>query len=139
MQAQQDDYALALAEIRRGRKTSHWIWYIFPQMAGLGVSALSQRYTIRSLAEAEAYLSHPMLGPRLRECAEAVIGVEGRSAREIFGSPDDMKLRSCVTLFASVSPAESVFHQVLMLYFQGEGDSQPLHLLGLAPNGASVV
>ncbi len=139
IQAQQDDYAQALAEIRSGRKASHWMWYLFPQLAGLGFSVLSQRYAIRSLAEAQAYLAHPMLGPRLRECAEAVIGVEGRSAREIFGSPDDRKLRSCATLFARVSPAGSVFHQVLMLSFQGEGDPQTLRLLGLAPNGASVV
>ena len=131
VQAQQDVYAQALAEIRRGRKASHWMWYIFPQLTGLGLSAMSQRYAIRGLAEAKAYLSHPMLGPRLRECAEAVIGVEGRSAREIFGAPDDMKLRSCATLFAGVSPAGSVFHRVLTLYFQGEGDPQTLRLLGL--------
>ncbi|NEX21311.1 DUF1810 domain-containing protein [Thiorhodococcus mannitoliphagus] len=135
VQAQEDDYAQALAEIRSGRKRSHWMWYIFPQLAGLGFSALSQRYAIRSLAEAEAYLSHPVLGPRLRACAEAVIGVEGRSAREIFGSPDDLKLRSCATLFARVSPAGSVFHRVLTRYFQGEGDPQTLRLLGLAPSG----
>ena len=95
VQAQRDDYAQALAEIRCGRKRSHWMWYIFPPLAGLGLSDMSQRYAIRSLAEADAYLSHPVLGPRLRECAEAVTGVEGRSAREIFGSPDDMKPRSC--------------------------------------------
>jgi uncharacterized protein (DUF1810 family) len=139
VQAQQDDDAQVLAEIRGGRKGSHWMWYLFPQLAGLGFSVLSQRYAIRSLAEAQAYLSHPMLGLRLRECAEAVIGVEGRSAREILGSPDDMQLRSCATLFVSVSPVGSVFHRVRTLYFQGEGDPRTLRLLGLAPNGGFVV
>lgn len=139
VQAQQDQYAQALSEIRSGRKGSHWMWYIFPQLAGLGLSAMSRHYAISSLAEAEAYLRHPLLGPRLRECAEAAAGLEGRSAREIFGSPDDMKLRSCATLFARVSPAGSVFHRLLTRYFQGEDDPQTLRLLGLAPNGASEV
>src|SRR5437762_8769015 len=92
VQAQQDDYAQALSEIRSGRKESHWMWYIFPQFDGLGFSSTSKRYAIKSIAEAEAYLSHPVLGPRLMECAEAVLRVEGRSAHEIFGSPDDVKL-----------------------------------------------
>src|SRR5262245_19144102 len=101
--AQEDDYDTALAEVRDGDKRSHWMWYIFPQFAGLGFSSMSRRYAIRSAAEVEVYLRHPVLGPRLIECAEAAIGVEGHSALEIFGSPDDMKLRSCATLFASVS------------------------------------
>jgi uncharacterized protein (DUF1810 family) len=113
VQAQHRDYEQALSEIRSGRKTSHWMWYIFPQFEGLGSSAMSQRYSIKSLGEAEAYLRHPVLGPRLIECAEAVLGVKGRSAVEIFGSPDDLKLRSCATLFASVSPTGSVFHRLL--------------------------
>lgn len=133
VQAQAGDYERALAEIRNGRKRSHWMWYIFPQFDGLGFSPTSKRYAIKSVAEAKAYLAHPVLGPRLRECAEAVLGVEGRSAFEIFGSPDDMKLRSCATLFASVSPAGSVFHRLLDKYYQGEKDSQTLHLLGSAP------
>jgi uncharacterized protein (DUF1810 family) len=133
VQAQAEDYEPALAEIRSGRKQSHWMWYIFPQFDGLGFSSTSKRYAIKSAAEARAYLDHPVLGPRLRECAEAVLGVEGRSASEIFGSPDDMKLRSCATLFAHVSAAGSVFDQLLDKYYQGVRDSQTLRLLGIAP------
>jgi uncharacterized protein (DUF1810 family) len=135
VQAQEDDYDQALSEIRSGRKRSHWMWYIFPQYAGLGFSATSQWYAIKSLAEAEAYLRHPVLGPRLTECAEAALRTEGRSAFEIFGSPDDMKLRSCATLFAQVSPAGSVFHLMLDKYFRGEPDGKTLRLLGIAPEG----
>lgn len=130
--AQEDDYEQALYEVRSGRKRSHWMWYIFPQLDGLGFSATSRRYSIKSLPEAEAYLSHPILGPRLRECAEAALGVAGRSAYEIFGSPDDMKLRSCATLFACVSPAGSVFERLLDKYFRGESDPSTLRLLGIA-------
>ena len=133
VQAQEGDHARALSEIKSGRKRSHWMWYIFPQFDGLGFSPTSKRYAIKSIAEAQAYLAHPVLGPRLKECAEAALGVEGRSAFEILGSPDDMKLRSCATLFASVSPAGSVFHRLLDKYYQGEADSQTLHLLGSAP------
>ena len=133
VEAQRDDYQRALSEIRSGRKRSHWMWYIFPQLDGLGFSSTSRRYSIKSLAEAEAYLGHPVLGPRLVECAEAALQVEGRSAFEIFGSPDDMKLRSCATLFACVSPAGSVFHRLLDKYFQGGRDGKTLGLLGIAP------
>src|SRR6476620_2362616 len=111
--AQKTDYTQALAEIRAGRKRSHWMWFVFPQIEGLGHSSMSRRYAIKSVAEARAYLEHRVLGPRLLECCEAALGVEGRSAHEIFGSPDDMKLRSCGTLFASVSPPGSVFHRLL--------------------------
>ena len=104
VRAQTDDYQRALAEIVSGRKRSHWMWYVFPQFDGLAFSATSKRYAIKSVAEAQAYLAHPVLGPRLLECAEAVVRVEGRSAAEIFGSPDDLKLRSCATLFASLTP-----------------------------------
>ena len=128
--AQEDDYDRALAEIKSGRKRTHWMWYIFPQYDGLGFSPTSRRYAIKSVAEAKAYLEHPVLGPRLVECAEAVLLVEGRSAFEMFGSPDDMKLRSCATLFASVSPAGSVFDRLLESYFQGKGDDKTLRLLG---------
>ena len=131
--AQEDDYEQALSEIRSGRKQSHWMWYIFPQFDGLGFSSTSKRYSIKSVAEAEAYLGHPVLGPRLMECAEAVLRVEGRSAFEIFGSPDDMKLRSCATLFAHVSPAGSVFERLLSKYFDGEPDDRTLRLIGAAP------
>src|SRR5262245_33973871 len=117
VQAQRSDYDRALAEIRAGRKRSHWMWYIFPQHDGLGSSSMAKTYAIKSVAEAEAYLRHPVLGPRLVECAEAVVGVEGRSAHEIFGSPDDLKLRSCATLFARVSPAGSVFERLLQKYY----------------------
>jgi uncharacterized protein (DUF1810 family) len=133
VQAQADDYERALAELRSGRKHSHWMWYIFPQFDGLGFSSTSRRYSIKSVAEAEAYLSHPVLGPRLLECAEAVLDFEGRSAFEIFGSPDDLKLRSCATLFACVSPAGSVFDRLLEKYFQSGRDGKTLRLLGSAP------
>jgi uncharacterized protein (DUF1810 family) len=132
VKAQEPDYARALAEIKAGRKRSHWMWYIFPQFDGLGFSSTSRRYAIKSLAEAEAYLRHPVLGPRLVECAEAALCVERRSASEIFGSPDDMKLRSSATLFACVSPAGSAFERLLARYFQGRRDIKTLDLLGLA-------
>ncbi len=132
VQAQSGIYDQALHEIRQGRKRSHWMWFVFPQVAGLGMSSTSQHYAIQSVAEAEAYLSHPTLGPRLRECTEAVLAVDGRSAREIFGTPDDLKLRSCATLFARVSPAGSIFHQLLDKYFQGDPDPKTLGLLDAA-------
>ena len=131
--AQAASYETALGEIRAGRKRSHWMWYIFPQYAGLGVSATSQRYAITSVAEAEAYLNHPVLGRRLMECAEALVGVKNRSAHEIFGSPDDLKLKSCATLFAQVSPAGSIFERVLDKYFDGERDGNTLRLAGSKP------
>jgi uncharacterized protein (DUF1810 family) len=131
LQAQEDDYEQALSEIKDGRKRSHWIWYIFPQIDGLGFSPTSKRYAIKSIEEARAYLEHPILGPRLRECAEAALGVEGRSAREIFGSPDDLKLRSCATLFACVSPPGSVFERLLGKYYGGGRDDSTLRLLGI--------
>ena len=130
VRAQERDYGEALSEIRSGRKRTHWMWYIFPQFDGLGFSSTSRRYAIRSAAEAEAYLGHPILGPRLLEIAEAAAGIEGRSAFEVFGSPDDMKLRSCATLFAKVSPAGSVFERLLARYFGGEPDGETLRLLG---------
>jgi uncharacterized protein (DUF1810 family) len=130
VRAQEGDCERALAEIRAGRKQSHWMWYIFPQFDGLGFSPTSRHYAIKSLAEARAYLAHPVLGPRLAECAEAALGVEGRSALEVFGSPDDLKLRSCATLFAHVSPAGSVFERLLDRYFNGERDDRTLRLIG---------
>jgi uncharacterized protein (DUF1810 family) len=136
VEAQASDHERALAEIRSGRKRSHWMWYIFPQIDGLGFSSMSRRYAIKSLAEAEAYLNHPVLGPRLKECAEAALQIEGRSAREIFGSPDDMKLRSCATLCARVSPPGSVFEELLEKYFAGEPDEKTVRLLGTATEGA---
>ena len=128
VRAQAPDYERALSELRAGEKRSHWMWYIFPQIAGLGHSPMSHRYSIKSAAEARAYLDHPVLGPRLRECAAVVIGIVGRSVLEIFGSPDDMKLLSCATLFARVSH-EAVFDQLIQKYFDGQPDKETLRLL----------
>jgi uncharacterized protein (DUF1810 family) len=133
--AQEGDYERALAELRSGRKRTHWMWYIFPQLDGLGFSATAKRYAIKSAEEARAYLAHPILGPRLRECGEAVLRIEGRSATAIFGSPDDWKLRSCATLFASVSPPGSVFDRLLSTYYGGERDTKTLQLLDAAQAG----
>ena len=130
VQAQEQSYEEAMAEIRRGRKRSHWMWYVFPQFDGLGFSETSRHYAIKSVGEAEAYLHHPVLGPRLLDSVQAALGLEARSASEVFGSPDDMKLRSCATLFASVSPVGSVFEQLLDRYFGGEPDEKTLRLLG---------
>jgi uncharacterized protein (DUF1810 family) len=130
--AQDNDYAAALAEIRSGRKRSHWMWYVFPQFEGLGASATSRLYAVKSVAEAGAYLRHPVLGARLRECAQAVLGIDRRSATDIFGSPDDMKLRSCATLFAYCSQEGSVFHQIIDKYFAGRHDERTLHLIDRA-------
>lgn len=133
VRAQQDDYEQALAEIARGRKRTHWMWYIFPQIDGLAFSSTSKLYSIKSVEEARAYLDHPILGPRLLECAEAAVRVEGRTATEIFGSPDDVRLRSCATLFASVMPPDSVFARLLRKYYGGVRDVRTLHLLGIEP------
>lgn len=129
VRAQAHDFDRALSEIRRGRKQSHWMWFIFPQFDGLGASTMSRHYAIKSLAEAEAYLSHHVLGPRLMACAEAALAIDGASAHDIFGSPDDMKLRSSATLFARVSPPGSVFERILDKYFQGQRDEKTLRLL----------
>jgi len=135
VEAQKVNYEQALAEVKSGRKQSHWMWYVFPQFDGLGSSQPSQKYSIKSVAEAKAYLSHPTLGSRLIAIAAAALSVEGRSAYEIFGSPDDMKLKSCATLFASVSPNGSVFEQILDKFFQGDRDLKTLSLLGVADKG----
>lgn len=128
--AQASDYARALSEIRAGRKRSHWMWYVFPQYDGLGRSATSRRYAIRSLDEARAYLRHPVLGPRLVECAEAVVALAAPSASAVFPPPDDLKLRSCATLFAAVTPAGSVFARLLGRFFEGHPDAETLRLIG---------
>ncbi len=135
VRAQESDYARALSEIRSGRKRTHWMWYIFPQIDGLAFSSTSKHYSIKSIEEAKAYLNHPILGPRLLECAEAVARLQGRSATEIFGSPDDLKLRSCATLFACVLPPGSVFDRLLRKYYRGGRDGKTLQLLGIAPEG----
>ena len=127
--AQDGVYHQVLAELRAGRKTSHWMWFIFPQLRGLGHSAMAVRYGIEDRREAEAYLAHPVLGGRLRECAGLVLAVEDRSVHAIFGSPDDVKLRSSMTLFDAVE-GNGVFRQVLHRYFAGNGDEQTMRLLG---------
>ena len=127
--AQHGVYDQALAELRAGRKRSHWMWFVFPQIEGLGRSPTAQHYAISGLDEARAYLAHPMLGPRLIECARAVAATTGRTAEEIFGSPDDLKLRSSMTLFARAAPDEAVFQQVLDKYFGGEPDPLTLERL----------
>jgi uncharacterized protein (DUF1810 family) len=137
MQAQAQDYDLALSEIRAGSKQSHWMWYIFSQFRGLGFSSTSRRYAIKSLAEAEAYLRHPVLGRRLEECCEAAVGVNGRSASDLFGSPDDMKLRSCATLFARVSAPGSVFERLIDRFFEGVQDQRTLRLIEATPETRS--
>jgi uncharacterized protein (DUF1810 family) len=118
-----------VAELRAGRKDSHWMWYVFPQIAGLGLSAMAQTYAIASLAEARAYLEHPVLGDRLVDCVAAVVGVKGRSAHQIFGSPDDVKFRSSLTLFAQAAPDQPLFRRALELYFDGEPDPRTLEIL----------
>jgi uncharacterized protein (DUF1810 family) len=131
LDAQASNYTDALAELRAGRKRSHWMWYVFPQYAGLGHSTMAQRYSIKNVAEADAYLRHPILGPRLLECAEALLVHDARSAYEILGSPDDLKLRSSATLFSHVSPTGSPFHRLLDKFFAGEPDRRTVELIGI--------
>lgn len=126
LEAQEDCYEEALAQIRSGQKRSHWMWYIFPQYDGLGFSATSKRYAIKSIAEAKAYLLHPILGARLVECMETAASITERSASEVFGSPDGLKLQSCATLFSTVVPAGSVFELVLDKFFRGSRDEKTL-------------
>lgn len=132
--AQDDDgtYESALRELRDGRKRSHWMWFIFPQLAGLGQSPASRRYAISSLEEARAYVEHPVLGPRLEECARALLQRTGGSARDIFGGIDAMKLRSSMTLFHRADPDNALYGEVLDRYFGGELDSATDRLLGMS-------
>lgn len=127
--AQSRVYATALGELRLGRKQTHWMWFIFPQMAGLGLSSTAEFYAIKSLDEAKAFLAHPVLGPRLRDCTATVNALEGRSANEIFGFPDDLKFRSSMTLFQAAAPDEPAFGEALAKYFGGEPDPLTLELL----------
>jgi len=117
------------AELARGRKRSHWMWFIFPQIAGLGFSAMAQRYAIGSLDEARAYLNHPVLGPRLEDCTRLVLAADGSTASDIFGWPDDMKFRSSMTLFAQAAPDRPVFAEALRKYFDDEPDPETLKRL----------
>jgi len=130
LDAQATDYAQALTEVQAGRKRSHWMWYIFPQIQGLGFSSTSKHYAIRDLAEAAAYLKHPVLGRRLVEISTALLGLASSDASRVFGSPDDLKLKSSMTLFAAVPRADAVFEQVLAKFFGGVRDGQTLQLLG---------
>ncbi|MDB5002573.1 MAG: calpastatin [Mucilaginibacter sp.] len=132
IKAQEQDYAIALAEVKNGRKRSHWMWYIFPQIQGLGFSEMAKRYGIKSLDEAEAYIQHPVLGQRLIEICTALLQLKSNDAYAIFGSPDDMKLKSSMTLFASLPDAYPVFQSILDKFFNGEPDSKTLHLIGEA-------
>lgn len=117
-------------ELRAGRKRSHWMWFVFPQLKGLGFSSTAQHYGIASLDEARAYLAHPVLGPRLRECCALMLAVPGKSAHDILGSPDDLKFRSCLTLFRLAAPQESVFREGLERFYGGEPDPRTLALCG---------
>jgi uncharacterized protein (DUF1810 family) len=129
IEAQEPLYDQILAEIRRGRKRTHWMWFIFPQLDGLGSSPTAKFYAIKSIAEAQAYAGHPILGARLRECVDALLTIDGRSASDIFGYPDDLKLRSCATLFAALPNAEPVFEMLLAKYFHSEPDERTLEIL----------
>jgi len=120
--AQDPVYERVLAELRRGHKTSHWMWFVFPQIAGLGVSAMARRFSISSLDEARAYVDHPILGARLRECTGLVCAVEGKTIQEILGSPDDMKFRSSMTLYSRAATDADIFEEALKKYFSGEPD-----------------
>lgn len=134
VEAQDHVYARVLDELRRGRKQSHWMWFVFPQIAGLGVSERAQRYAIGSLAEARAYLAHPVLGARLLDCTRLAMAHDGDSARAIFGAPDDMKFRSSMTLFAAAAPDEPAFNAALAMFFGGVGDPLTLEILARDPD-----
>ena len=131
LQAQAPVIDTVRAELVRGRKASHWMWFVFPQIHGLGRSAMAQRYAIASPAEAKAYAAHPVLGARLRELTALVLDVEGRSAHEIFGTPDDLKFHSAMTLFARAAPDEPVFRDALEKYFGGHEDAATVEILAL--------
>lgn len=127
--AQEHTYEPALAELKRGEKESHWMWFIFPQIDGPGHSDMAIRYAIKSWQEAAAYLQHPILGPRLIECSSALLQIRGKIASDIMGYPDDLKLHSSMTLFASVSKEGSIFRQVIDKYFQGQPDKKTIDIL----------
>lgn len=130
LEAQKNDYERALAEIRGGRKQSHWMWYVFPQIAGLGSSSTAKFYSIKDKPEAEEYLRHTILGERLIKISSALLEIEGKTAHEIFGSPDDLKLKSSMTLFGALKETNPVFQKVLDKYYGGARDSKTLALLG---------
>lgn len=127
--AQAPVYRQVCAELADGERTSHWMWFIFPQLKGLGHSALAQHFGIASRAEAQAYWQHPVLGPRLRQCIELVLAIDGKTALDIFGATDSLKFHSCLTLFARVAPQEPMFQRALAKYFAGQADPGTLKLL----------
>ncbi|MBB4576294.1 DUF1810 domain-containing protein [Rhizobium lentis] len=129
VEAQNGIYQQALSELQAGRKTSHWMWFIFPQISGLGTSAMAKKYAIRSAEEAAAYLAHPILSSRLLLCVEAILSVKGRSAHVILGSPDDFKLRSSMTLFAAISDHGSPFHRAIERFYEGQFDERTMEIL----------
>jgi len=129
IKAQAPVYARALAELKAGHKQSHWMWFIFPQIVGLGHSTMSHTYAIQFLEEAHQYLAHPVLGTRLRECCRTLLALDGKTAHEIFRSPDDLKFRSCLTLFARAAPDEALFDDLLVKYFGGKEDPTTLDVL----------
>jgi len=129
LDAQENDFERALAEIKRGRKQSHWMWYIFPQIKGLGSSETSRFYAVKDRAEAELYLAHPVLGARLVEISEALLEIEGKTANQIFVSPDDVKLKSSMTLFGALKNTNPIFQSVLDKYFNGTKDLRTLQLI----------
>lgn len=129
VRAQARDYDAALREIRSGRKRSHWMWYVFPQLQGLGFSSTAQYYGIRDLGEAKAYMAHPVLGPRLAEISEALLALDSSDPSAVMGYPDDLKLRSCMTLFELAAPEQPVFARVLEKYYSGRRDGRTLELL----------
>lgn len=131
LEAQEQDYAIALKEIRKGRKISHWMWYIFPQLQGLGRSHYAHFYGLSGLKEAQAYLQHPVLGKRLLEISQALLSLQDTSAYEVMGSPDDMKLKSSMTLFVVLPETDTIFEKVLQKFYKGKKDRRTLELLGL--------
>jgi uncharacterized protein (DUF1810 family) len=133
VEAQRDTYHQALRELRAGRKTSHWMWFVFPQLRGLGMSEASRFYGVAGLDEARAYLAHPVLGARLRECVEATLAIDGLTAEDVLGHIDSKKFRSCLTLFARAAPEEPAFGDALEKLFAGEADERTLTLLREAP------
>jgi uncharacterized protein (DUF1810 family) len=137
VEAQRATYGHAVEELKAGQKRSHWMWFIFPQVAGLGSSSMAKRYAIGSRAEAEAYLEHPLLGARLQTCVDALLGVEGRSAEQIMGNPDYLKLQSSITLFAKISPTKSRYERLLQKYYGGRRCQKTLDFLSRdEPNSA---
>jgi uncharacterized protein (DUF1810 family) len=131
LDAQQNDYAVALSEIKNGKKESHWMWYIFPQVLGLGYTSTSIHYSIKDLDEAKAYLNHAILGKRLIEISNALLALETNDARQVFGSPDNAKLKSSMTLFSQVPDADKAFQEVLDKFFNGKKDEKTLQLLNV--------